>query len=121
MASENTISQPRIDQRFVNAEGQLTQYGYSLLVQIVNRVGGPIGEVLNGRELSAAIAELQIQPQPIDQTLSIEALRNELGSMPRYEPYVAPSEIADATSFSLMAELDALRKRVEALEIGYQV
>ncbi len=121
MASENTISQPRIDRRFVDDVGRLTEYGYSLLVQIVNRVGGPVGEVLNGRELTAAITELQLQPQPFDHTLSIEALRNEIGAMPLPERHIVPSEIADTFIFSLMAELDALRKRVEALEIGYQV
>lgn len=120
MASENTINQPRIDHPFVKGDGRLTEWGYTLLTQIVRRVGGTVGEVLNGRELTAAIEELQLQPLQPDLTPSVEALRNEIGVMPMAREHVQQSDLPPDV-FSLMAELDALRKRVEALEIGYQV
>lgn len=57
MAS-NVINNPRIDRAFVNQAGQLTEYGYAVLARIIERVGGSVGDILDGRSLAEAIANL---------------------------------------------------------------
>lgn len=120
MASENTISQPRIDRRFVDDMGRLTEYGYSLLVQIVNRVGGPVGEVLDGRSLSQAIAEIQQAPLPVDRSSDIDELQSLVWNQPATVSVPAATEDTSAELQSLRAEVDALRNIVDGLLQGQQ-
>lgn len=103
MASEIAISQPRIDQRFVDDVGRLTQYGYSLLTQVVGRLGGPVGEILDARSLSLAVSELQ----------------QEAAALPVFIPQTAGSEDPSAEVSALRAEVAALRVIVEGLQQGY--
>lgn len=120
MASENTISQPRIDRRFVDDMGRLTEYGYSLLVQIVNRVGGPVGEVLDGRSLSLAISELQQAPLPVDRSSDIDELQSLVWTQPVPERALAANEDPSAELQTLRAEVYALRNIVDGLLQGRQ-
>lgn len=118
MASENTISQPRIDYPFVTSQGLLTQYGYSLLVQIVNRVGGPVGEILDGRELSQAIEELRQQPTVPDRSFEIDALGSFLMTQPTSLQAAPTVEDPSAEIPAMRAELAALRAIVEGIQQG---
>lgn len=118
--SENSINTPRVDRAFVNpATGSLSEYGYMVLARVIERVGGPVGEILNGRELAAAIEEMRLQPIAPDASPFVDELRQEVRSAP---PVVIPEppqplglEAAIEELRGLIQQLDA---RLTAREIG---
>lgn len=110
MATENTISSPRIDRKFVDASGNLTQNAYALLYGLIARTGGvsaPIIDIssIDGR-LSAASAQL------VELLSMLETLPAPIAQEPQQ------LDIHDTRTMALAAEVDQLRQRIEALEIG---
>lgn len=116
MASENAINNPRIDRAFVNSSGQLTEYGYSVLARLIERVGGAVGEILNGRELSAAIQALSLAPQAPDLTPAIDMLRAEIAALPLHTPEQPEPAPFEPGCSELLALYQQLSERVAALE-----
>lgn len=117
--SENAINSPRVDRAFVNGSGQLTEYGYAVLARIIERVGGPVGDILNGRELSAAIEELRQSPTPPDLSQAVDELRQEVHSAPPVAaPFVEPALSLEAQIEELRGLIQKLDARMTAREIG---
>lgn len=120
MAS-NAINNPRIDRAFVNGSGQLTEYGYSVLARIIERVGGAVGDILNGAELTAAIESLSLAPQPRDWGPEIADIQSAFGVAPTPTPAQPQEPDLSSECQSLRAELDQLRQTVNGLLQGYQL
>lgn len=113
MAS-NAINSPRIDRAFVNGSGQLTEYGYSVLARIIERVGGTVGDILNGAQLTAAIEALSLLPAPRDWSAEIAELQRSIGILP---PQVIPlARLSDDHGKELAAIVATLARKVNDLE-----
>ncbi len=118
----NVISTPRLDMAFVNAKGQLTEYGYVLLANIIRRTGGPVNEPFDPDDVLNQLSGLAIQPSPIDYGAQVAALQRDLSIAPPVVVEPRQSSVPNDPGYAaLHAEIDALRKRINALEIGYQV
>lgn len=117
----SVINTPRLDMAFVNAKGQLTEYGYVLLAGIIRRTGGAVNEPFDAEEILNQLNSLSIEPSGVDYGVQVAALQREMSLLPVHAPQ--PSNVAESEpgNAAIYAELDALRKRVHALEIGYQV
>ncbi len=120
MAS-SVINTPRLDMAFVNAKGQLTEYGYVLLANLIRRTGGAVNEPFDPTDILDQLMGLSIEPPPSDYGAQLSALQREMSLAP-VPVMQAGSRVADEPgNAALHAEIDALRKRIHALEIGYQV
>lgn len=117
----NAINNPRIDRAFVNGNGQLTEYGYAVLARLIERVGGAVGDILNGAELTSAIEALSLLPPFPDHGPALEALRAELAIEPPQQPAIQPDAVIAPGLGEVLALLQNLDQRIAALEIGYQL
>lgn len=106
MATEavtTTVSSPRIDRKFVDAQGNLTQNAYALLYGLIVRTGGTTAPVIDTAGLS----------QRLDATESeIDSLSHE----PAPAPVLAQEDPRDAVIQSLAADMARLTQRIEQLE-----
>ena len=98
----NAITNPRLDRAFVRSDGVLNEYGYSVLARIIERVGGSVGDVLNGAQIAEAIDLISMSPNPV-------------------KPPVPPDFDLLSDIQSMRAELAELQKTVAGLQQGYQV
>lgn len=117
MATENVINQPRIDRAFVNASGALTEYGYNVIARLIERVGGSVGDIIDGR----ALATLSLAPLPVDPAGEIDALRQAFELTPPVLILTAEAEFArDAQIEELRALVARQQEQINALQIGVQ-
>lgn len=114
MAS-NAINNPRIDRAFINpGTGALTEYGYQVIARIIERVGGPVGDILDDSSLQGVV----LAPLPHDFSGEVAALQRSIDLLPSAvaAPQQAPS--IEAQHSALLAIVDTLHKRLHALEIA---
>jgi len=111
----NAINNPRIDRAFVSpGTGTLTEYGYSVLARIIERVGGPVGDILDGAQLTAAIEALQLMPEPVDYSGQIADLWRAIGTIPALAPAVPQQP--EEPNRALEAIVATLARKVNDLE-----
>lgn len=110
----NAINSPRIDRAFVNGSGQLTEYGYSVLARIIERVGGTVGDILDGAQLTAAIEALSLLPAPRDWSGEIAELQRSIALLPA-QVTPAPQQ-PDEPNRALEAIVATLARKVNDLE-----
>jgi hypothetical protein len=113
MAS-NAITNPRMDRAFVRSDGVLTEYGYSVLARIIERVGGPVGDILDGAQLTAAIEALSVAPLPRDWSSEIAELHRRLDTLPA--PAAQQPKPPDEAGSALAAIVSTLARKVNDLE-----
>lgn len=117
MATDTTISSPRIDRKFVDGQGNLTQNAYALLYTLILRTGGTVAPVIDIPSINGRLDGLEAAPLPQDHSAQIDALFSVLDTMPaQSEPPQPPDLLQDNQSASLAAEIENLRARIEALE-----
>ena len=113
MAS-NAINNPRMDRAFVRPDGVLTEYGYSVLARIIERVGGPVGDILNGAQLTAAIEALALLPVPRDWSAEIAEMQR--AHAIQQAQFAMPANHPGEPNRALEAAVSALTRRVQDLE-----
>lgn len=119
MATANTVSSPRIDRKFVDANGNLTQNAYALLYGLIVRTGGTVAPIIDMDGMEGRLASLEVAPGPVDHAEQIASLLSMLETLPSTVDAQPPApELHDTQAMQIASELDALRKRIEALEIG---
>jgi hypothetical protein len=117
MTTENTISSPRIDRKFVDERGNLTQNSYALLSGLIVRTGGVTAPVIDMDGMEGRLNSLEGTPLQPDQSAEISALFSMLETMPApAQPTAVGDQLQDNQASSLAAELYQLRSRIEALE-----
>jgi hypothetical protein len=122
MATENTVSSPRIDRKFVDERGNLTQNAYALLYGLIVRTGGVTAPVIDMDGMDERFTSLEAAPISPDLSGDIAALSSFVSSLPAHQPQAeSDNQLNDGQIMAVLAELDQLRARVKALEIGYHV
>ena len=119
MATENTVSSPRIDRKFVDANGNLTPNAYALLYGLITRTGGVIAPIIDINSIDGRLNAVEVAPLAMDATAQLVELVSVLETLPApmaQEPQQI--DIQDTRTMALAAEVDQLRQRIEALEIG---
>lgn len=117
MATETTVSSPRIDRKFVDGQGNLTQNAYALLYTLILRTGGVVAPVIDIPSIDGRLGTLEASPPPQDHSAQIDALFSMMETMPaQAEQPPAPDQLQDTQAAYLAAELENLRARIEALE-----
>lgn len=119
MASDDQTSvivAPRIDRKFVDANGNLTMSGYALLDGLLRRTGGPVGSIISLPDIEAEFNELTAQLQAFglrvdaveEETQALELLPSPVEHAPTIEPQ-------DGRLQQLEAQVHALTQQVNAL------
>ena len=119
MATENIVSSPRIDRKFVDANGNLTQNAYALLYGLITRTGGVIAPIIDVNSIDGRLNAVEGTPLSIDASAQLVELMSMLETLPApiaQEPQ--QMDIQDTRTMALAAEVDQLRQRLDALEIG---
>jgi hypothetical protein len=125
-ASTSTVSTPRLDRKFVDESGNLTQTAYALLSNLVRRTGGVVGEVIDVAGLQEQItdqAETNVaQDEALEkQAAALQAIADEGegGVMPsRPEQWQHKDDPAPEME-EMRARLHQLETLVNDLLIGY--
>ena len=120
--AENSIQSPRLDRGFVTVKingqvyrGELTDYSYALLWNLIKRVGGTTGEIIDmdgihGELDAAAMAPIpQFVPQPNDDP------------GPPAIAYLTAETPQDGRLEALQAEVAEIRNQLNGLLQGYQL
>ena len=119
MTTENTVSSPRIDRKFVDANGNITPNAYVLLYGLITRTGGVIAPIIDINGIDSRLNAVEVAPLAMDATAQLVELVSVLETLPApmaQEPQQI--DIQDTRTMALAAEVDQLRQRIEALEIG---
>lgn len=109
---DSTISTPRLDRKFVDAQGNLTQNAYALLFGLITRTGGVQAVVIDANGMQEQIDDALVAARtpplvPEDPLLP-----------PAHIP--VPEQQDDGRLQSLEAEVGRLRDLVAGLQQGPQ-
>lgn len=114
--STSVLAAPRIDRKFVDANGNLTMSGYALLDGLLRRTGGSIGQIINVPNIDAEFAELNAQLQAFGVRVgAVEDDADALQLLPTPAEHAPPIEQADGRLQQLEAQVQALTQQVNAL------
>jgi hypothetical protein len=108
MATESIVLTPRLDRKFTDGQGNLTQNAYALLSGLIRRTGGVVSSAIDMPGMEESISALEQQPEPfIPEHDSPELAHIELPP--------EPAEDYGAQIATLRAELDELRGLISGL------